>query len=88
MRYSIITDFSKTLTRSDGKTSWSLFAQTGILGDQYIAKREKLFEEYHPYESAGNKEKVSEWFLKHCELMRECGAVEHIPRLIKISREQ
>lgn len=64
----IISDFSKTFTRSDMPTTWSVFAKNGALGQEYIDDRNALYEEYFPYEQTGNIEKTEEWFLKHAEL--------------------
>lgn len=64
----IISDFSKTFTTADMPTTWSVFAKSGTLGQEYIDDRNALFDEYAPYETVGNVEKTEEWFLKHLEL--------------------
>jgi hypothetical protein len=48
----IISDFSKTFTRADMPTTWSVFAKSGLLGEDYIRERDKLYEENIAYEKA------------------------------------
>lgn len=64
----IISDFSKTFTSADMPSTWSSFARSGILWDDYKKDRDTLFSEYFHFEQEGNIEKTNEWFQKHAEL--------------------
>jgi 2-hydroxy-3-keto-5-methylthiopentenyl-1-phosphate phosphatase len=64
----IISDFSKTFTSPDMPTTWSVFAKSGVLWNEYIRERDQLFEQYHSYELDWDIAKTEEWFLKHAEL--------------------
>ena len=64
----IITDFSKTLTFHENPTTWSVFAKSWLLGNEYTSERNKYYEEYHNYELEGNINKTKEWWWKHLEL--------------------
>ena len=88
MKTLVISDFSKTLTVPTSKTTWSLFKESGLFPEEYSKKRDALFEEYRPYEIAGDNEKVREWFQKHLELLAEYDAVSKIPEVIRISQEK
>lgn len=46
----IISDFDDTFTIHNSYTSWSLFANSGLLPEEYIVERNKLFKKYNPYE--------------------------------------
>ncbi len=64
----IISDFSKTFTRADMPTIWSVFVKSGVLGQAYIDDRNALFDQYFHFEQEGNITKTEEWFLKLAEL--------------------
>jgi 2-hydroxy-3-keto-5-methylthiopentenyl-1-phosphate phosphatase len=64
----IISDFSKTFTSADTPTTWSVFAKSGILGEDYIRDRDALYEMHYPREVAGDAENTEEWFSQHIEL--------------------
>lgn len=64
----IISDFSKTFTSADMPSTWSSFAKSGILWDDYKKDRDTLFGGYFHFEQEGNIEKTNEWFQKHAEL--------------------
>lgn len=64
----IISDFSKTFTRSDMPTTWSVFAKSEMLGDEYFTDRDNLYNEYFQFEQEGNIQKTELWFSKHAEL--------------------
>lgn len=70
MKTLVITDFSKTITPSGKPTTWSLFKDSGVFSSNYITQRDALFNKYHIYELEGNREKTSEWFALHLELLR------------------
>lgn len=64
----IISDFSKTFTRADMPTTWSVFAKNGLLGEQYILERNNLYDANVHFEKEGNIEMTEKWFLAHAEL--------------------
>ena len=64
----IISDFSKTITSSNNPTTWSVFAKSWLLGEDYTQERNEYFELYHDYELQWNIEKTKEWWKKHLEL--------------------
>ncbi len=64
----IISDFSKTFTRSDMPTTWSVFAKSNILWDGYNSDRDDLYTQYAHFEKEGNLEMTEEWFAEHAEL--------------------
>ena len=64
----IISDFSKTFTTSDMPTTWSIFAKSGLLGEEYISDRNNLYDANIHFEKEGNIEMTEKWFLSHAEL--------------------
>lgn len=64
----IISDFSKTFTTADMPTTWSVFVKNGLLGEQYIMDRNKLYDDNIQFEKEGNIEMTEKWFLAHAEL--------------------
>ena len=64
----IISDFSKTFTTSDMPTTWSIFAKSGLLGEEYISERNNLYDANIHFEKEGNIEMTEKWFLSHAEL--------------------
>ena len=64
----IVSDFSKTFTKSSMPTTWSVFAKSSILWEGYMHERDQLFEQYHSYELAWDVTETEEWFLRHAEL--------------------
>jgi len=64
----IISDFSKTFTTADMPTTWSVFVKSGLLGEQYIADRNQLYDANIHFEKEGNVEMTEKWFLSHAEL--------------------
>ncbi len=83
----VISDFSKTLTAPTSKTTWSLFRESGLFPEAYSAERDRLFEEYRPFELAGDNEKVREWFGKHLDLLGEYDAASKLPDTVLESIE-
>jgi hypothetical protein len=49
-------------------TTWSVFAKSEMLGDEYFTDRDNLYNEYFQFEQEGNIQKTEEWFSKHAEL--------------------
>lgn len=74
----ILSDFSKTWTRSDMPTTWSVFARSGLLGDDYTADRNRLYAEYHHFEEAGNVEMTEQWFIDHLHLFVKYGLTQDL----------
>ncbi len=64
----IISDFSKTFTTSEMPTTWSIFAKSGLLGEEYISDRNNLYDTNIHFEKEGNIEMTEKWFLAHAEL--------------------
>lgn len=64
----IISDFSKTFTRADMPTTWSVFAKSGLLGEAYTDDRNLLYEANIGFEQVGDIVKTEQWFLEHAEL--------------------
>lgn len=64
----IISDFSKTFTTFDMPTTWSIFAKSGLLGEEYISDRNNLYDANIHFEKEGNIEMTEKWFLSHAEL--------------------
>lgn len=65
----LLSDFSKTFTRSTMPTSWSTLVESGILGEKYKNDRNVLYEKYHSYELAGDVEMTERWFRDHLKLL-------------------
>lgn len=72
----IISDFSKTFTSADMPTTWSVFAKSNILGEEYISERNSLYNEFSHFEQEGNIEKTEQWFLTHAELFIKYGVTQ------------
>jgi 2-hydroxy-3-keto-5-methylthiopentenyl-1-phosphate phosphatase len=64
----IISDFSKTFTRVDMPSSWSVFAKSNLLGDGYNSDRDALYAQYAHFEKEGDIAMTEEWFAEHAEL--------------------
>lgn len=73
----LLTDFDKTLTKGNSKTSWSLLMRSGLMPEEYSKKRMEYFDIYHPIEInyelplEERKEKMNEWWMKHLNLFIE-----------------
>lgn len=84
----IVTDFDRTITSGDSKSSWSLFAYSGYMPAQYIEKREELYKIYRPVENnlsisrEYREEKMKEWWDKHLEILVEYNLSEKIVQSI------
>ena len=81
----ILTDFSKTLTAPTAKTTWSLFKESGLFPAEYATERDRLFEEYRPFEIEGDNAMVSEWFGKHLDLLVKWGAASKMADVVYAS---
>lgn len=64
-KIAILSDFSKTLTYSSNPTTWSVFAKSWLLWEEYIKERNKNYEENYHFEVEWNKEKTADWFKQH-----------------------
>jgi len=69
----IIVDFAKTITSSKNPTTWSVFAKSGILWNEYINERNDLFNQYINFELDWNIEETKNWWKKHMELFVKYG---------------
>ena len=67
-KIAIVSDFSKTLTSADNPTTWSVFAKSGLLWEDYIKERDKFFDIYYKYELASDVEKTKKWWKEHLNL--------------------
>lgn len=70
----ILSDFDKTITNGNSKTSWSILSESDLVPKEYKSERNALYEKYRPIEideSINYNERsnlVKEWFIKHIEL--------------------
>lgn len=70
----IVTDFDRTITNGNSKTSWSILASSDLVPKSYIADRQKLYDFYRPIEISNTVDysykihMTKEWFQKHIEL--------------------
>ena len=78
MKTLLISDFSKTFTDPSCPTTWSVFAKSWLLGLEYTADRNRLYDEYHDFELAGNVEKTKEWWNKHGTLFVTHGLTKEL----------
>ena len=70
----ILTDFDRTITNGNSKTSWSILASSNLVSPVYAKERQELYDKYRPveidetmdFEKRSNL--VKEWFQKHAEL--------------------
>ncbi len=80
----VVTDFDSTLTADNGKTSWSLFADSGLMPAEYVARRQILKDQYYPYEidsslsETERSEYMKQWWIAHLELLVEYGVQKNI----------
>lgn len=71
MKNLFIVDFSKTLTDSSNPTTWSVFAKSGILWEEYIKDRNSFYDEFHKYELDWNLAKTKRWWWEHMNLFKK-----------------
>ncbi|MBR3208950.1 MAG: HAD-IB family phosphatase [Bacilli bacterium] len=70
----VVTDFDRTITNGNSKTSWSILASSNLVPKSYISDRQKLYDFYRPIEVSNTVDysyklrMVKEWFQKHIEL--------------------
>lgn len=73
----VVTDFDSTLTTDNGKTSWSLFSDSGLMPNEYVARRQELKDKYYPYETDSSLSELErsgymrQWWIGHLELLVE-----------------
>jgi len=72
----ILSDFSKTFTDGDMPTTYSVFAKSGLLGSEYTAARNALFDERYHFETEGNAAETQRWFYDHVELFVQFGLTQ------------
>ncbi len=70
----VVSDFDRTLTVGNSKTSWALLSSTDFLPESYKREREAYYDYYRPIEIdtslpfAYRLEKMNEWYRKHINL--------------------
>lgn len=70
----ILTDFDRTITSGCSNSSWSILSKSGMVPEEYVLERQKLYEYYRPieideeldYEIKNNL--MTEWWNKHISL--------------------
>ncbi len=73
-RLYVVTDFDRTLTVGNSKTSWSLLSDTSYLPESYKQERQAYYDYYRPIEVdtslpfSYRLEEMKEWYHKHIEL--------------------
>lgn len=89
----VLTDFDRTLTKGDSKTSWSLLMHSGLMPEGYSKKRMEYYNIYRPIEinyelpEELRKVKLKEWWGKHLELFRKFKLSEDIVNRIVQNKE-
>ena len=82
--YYVVTDFDRTITKGNSKTSWSILANSDLVPKEYIEERQALYDIYRPIEIDENLDletksaKVKEWFQKHIELFVKYETSEEV----------
>ena len=70
----VVTDFDRTITNGNSKTSWSILASSNLVPKSYIQERQKLYDYYRPIEISESMDvllkmqSMKDWFRKHIEL--------------------
>lgn len=73
----VLADFDRTLTLPSNYTSWAVLAASGLFPQEYVDRRQELFDQYHPFEIDPDvdhvlrNEKLVEWWQKHLDLIIE-----------------
>lgn len=71
----ILIDFDYTITSKSSASSWNLLSRSGIVPEEYVEKRQELYNHYGPLEldeTIPVKDKTSymnEWWTKHLNLL-------------------
>lgn len=80
----VVADFDQTLTEGSSHSTWEVTASSEQLGNEYIKRRDDLYNYYRPIEIAHNisdDEKcklMSKWWKEHINLFFEYGLDEQI----------
>lgn len=80
----VVADFDQTLTKGSSPSTWEVTANEEQLGEEYIKKRDDLYNYYRPIEISRNisddeKSKLmSKWWKQHINLFFEYGLDEKI----------
>lgn len=82
MKPLIVSDFSKTFTDPSCPTTWSVFANSGLLGSEYTAERNRLYDERHHFELERNMEETQRWFHDHAEIFGTYGLTKELIRKV------
>lgn len=78
MKTLILSDFSKTITSGNNPTTWSVFAKSWLLWEQYILDRDEFYRQNYHYEVEWNVGKTCEWFAEHLKLFAKYGLTEEL----------
>ena len=82
--YYVVTDFDRTITKGNSKTSWSILANSDLVPKEYAEERQALYDIYRPIEIDEHLDletksaKVKEWFQKHIELFVKYETSEEV----------
>ena len=80
----VVTDFDRTITNGNSKTSWSILACSNLVPKSYIQERQKLYDYYRPIEISESADylfklkSMKDWFKKHIELFIKYKISERI----------
>ena len=53
----VVTDFDRTITKGNSKTSWSILASSDLVPKEYVKERQELYDYYRPIEIDEEMEK-------------------------------
>lgn len=83
--FEIVTDFDRTITRSDSPATWGVLNHRGILPSEYDIERNALYSYYRPIELDSDLDDavklgaMADWFDKHLDLFKKYQlSKEHI----------
>lgn len=80
----VVTDFDRTLTQGNSKTSWSILANSNLVPKNYISDRQRYYDKYRPIEIdetlpfSYRNEMMTEWWKKHIELFIKYHITEEV----------
>ena len=78
----VVSDFDRTLTVGNSKTSWSLLSDTHFLPEAYKEERQKYYDYYRPIEVDTSLpftyrlDEMNSWYRKHIRLFVKYGLKE------------
>ena len=80
----VVTDFDRTITNGNSKTSWSILANSDLVPKSYVKERQELYDYYRPIEISETVDysfrmkSMKDWFQKHIELFVKYKISEEI----------